>query len=94
MENKVELSGLIGYGILVLYWVSALIFGAFVCIIRWQEYVLTGTTSNSMTFGLLLFLTICLGLAIVMVSFGIWFYITQIKSYNKEKRELYENRKI
>ena len=94
MKAKYDLSGLIGYGILVSYWVSMLIFGIFMGIIRWQEYALTGTTSNSMSLGLLIFLTICLAFAVIMVSFGVWYYITQIILYNKERKLLDENRKI
>jgi len=94
MKAKYDLSGLIGYGILVSYWLFMLIFGGFMCGIRWQEYMTTGVTSNSMSFGLLIFITICFGLAVIMVSFGVWYYINQIIAYNKDKRIQYENRKI
>jgi len=94
MKAKYDLSGLIGYGILVLYWVSMLIVGTFMVSWRWQEYLATGTTSNSMSVELLVFITICLVLAAIMIGFGVWYYIAQIILYNKEKRELYENRKI
>ena len=94
MKSKYDLSGLIGYGILVSYWLFMLIFGGFMCGIRWQEYMTTGTTSNSMGLGLLIFITICFGLAVIMVSFGVWYYITQIILYNKDKRRQYEDGRI
>ena len=87
MKSKFELSGLIGYGFIVLYWIFMTIFGILACIMRWQEYITTGTTSNSMGLGLLVFTTAGLSVAVILVIFGILFYISQIILYNKDKRK-------
>ena len=83
---------IIGFGCLVIYWVAGIIFSTFMCVIRWQEYNATGTTSNAMSFNLLLLFTILLGVAFILVGFGIWYYIYKIILYNKWRQEEYENR--
>ena len=94
MKTKFNLLGLIGYGFIVLYWIFMTIFGILVCIMRWQEYIATGTTSNSMGLGLLVFTTAGLSSAVILTIFGILFYVSQIILYNKERKLLNEDRNI
>jgi len=94
MESKFTLSGLIGYGILGSFYIVMLTFGSIMCSIRWQEFIATGTTSNSMSFSLLVFTTVCLIFAILLVGAGIIYYIVEVILYNKERKLLDGNRKI
>ena len=84
MKNDKEfIFGTVGYGIIVLYWVLALIFCTIMLVMHWIDYSTTGETINHMPFGILVFCTILVPITWVIAGFETYMYIHKLKMYNK-----------
>ena len=82
-RDKEFIFGAIGYSIIVLYWVLALIFCSIMLVIHWIDYSTVGETINHMPFIALVLCSIAVPIAWVMTGFGIYMYIHDLKMYNK-----------